>query len=243
MNEIEAFLLEIITCFADKLGKHAVLRGGMVLRLLDSARLTNDLDYTLIPFKSKNEVVKEVLNALNSLEQVRVTHNLNSKCLRCYVQRGNLTAQVEVKVDKDCKVEVLSTVNLAKLYNRTSRIINVMSLDLALAHKLSAWYERRLLRDIYDIYLFLNMGIKPNLEVLETRLKKPDFAKNVAINIKSHKKSQTIDEFFDYFKVEIKKIKQSDLDLELSGILGIEDLLGLEYKIKTTILSSSFSTE
>ena len=55
-SEIESLLSAIITLFADEFGSGAILRGGMVLRLLDSPRLTNDLDYLFVPFKSKNEI-------------------------------------------------------------------------------------------------------------------------------------------------------------------------------------------
>lgn len=36
---------------------HAILKGGMVLKLLGSTRKTLDLDYTFVPFKSKKEIV------------------------------------------------------------------------------------------------------------------------------------------------------------------------------------------
>ena len=45
----EALRVWIINYFSEKLGKHAILKGGMVLRILDCPRYTNDLDYVFIP--------------------------------------------------------------------------------------------------------------------------------------------------------------------------------------------------
>lgn len=52
-----------------------------------------------------------------------------------------------------------------------SRIVRVMALDYALAHKLAAWNERRLLRDLYDGYFLAGrLGETPVREVLDQRL-------------------------------------------------------------------------
>lgn len=233
-NSLESLLVSIINLFADKFGKKAILRGGMVLRLLDSARLTNDLDYLLIPFESKNEVVDEVVKTLNLLEGVRVEHSLNSQCLRCLVTKGSVVAQVEVKVDIDCKVNVISTASLAKIHNQTSRLINVLSYDVALANKLAAWYERRLYRDIYDIYLLLNMGVKADLQILATRLEKPRFAKNIS----EMKKKCTVEDFYTFLRVKIENIDIDTMTKELISIMPQEELLGLEMKLKNVILRS-----
>ena len=37
------------------------MRGGMVLRILGCERFTNDLDYVFVPYRSKKDVVNEVL--------------------------------------------------------------------------------------------------------------------------------------------------------------------------------------
>ena len=57
-SEIESLLSAIITLFTDEFGSGAILRGGMVLQLLDSPRLTNHLDYLFVLFQSKNEITK-----------------------------------------------------------------------------------------------------------------------------------------------------------------------------------------
>lgn len=43
----QELLAKVLDMFAQKFNKKAVLRGGMVLRILGSQRFTNDLDYIL----------------------------------------------------------------------------------------------------------------------------------------------------------------------------------------------------
>ncbi len=232
-QEIEALLTTIINLFADAFGKQAILRGGMVLRLLDSPRLTNDLDYVFVPFKSKNDITKAVIDTLNSLEDVTVTHSLNSKCLRCIVKKGEITAQVEIKVDRDCRVNVLSTAVISKLHNQTPRIINVMAYDIAMANKLAAWFERRLVRDLFDIYLFISMGIAPDRSTLTKRLHKPTFSKRVV----KGKRVMTLDVFFDFLKQEVEGLSEQDIVDELGALMPKTELLGLTMKIKKAIIT------
>ncbi len=46
-QELLARVLDLIT---QKFDKKAILRGGMVLRILGSPRYTNDLDYLFVPY-------------------------------------------------------------------------------------------------------------------------------------------------------------------------------------------------
>ena len=47
----QQLLAQVLDLFAQKFNKKAILRGGMVLRVLGSPRLTNDLDYVFVPYK------------------------------------------------------------------------------------------------------------------------------------------------------------------------------------------------
>ena len=230
-QEIEELLSQIINLFADEFGKQAILRGGMILRLLDSPRFTNDLDYVFVPYKSKNDIAKAVLVALNKLEGVSVAHSLNSKCLRCVITKAGVTVQVEAKVDQSCKVEVVSTAALSKLYNQSPRIINVMAYDVALANKLAAWYERRLVRDLYDVYLFLSMGVLPDKGVLSKRLQKPIFSTRV----KTNRKSSDVEPFMSFLKETVANLSAEEVVDEMSAIFPAGELPGLELKIRKAI--------
>ena len=57
----DGLLLWFIHAFGDELEDHAVLKGGMALRLLDSPRHTNDLDYVFVSYGSKRDIVPLVI--------------------------------------------------------------------------------------------------------------------------------------------------------------------------------------
>ncbi len=56
LEEEQKLIARVLDRIAGTFGKRAVLRGGMVLRILGSPRFTNDLDYVFVPYKSKSEV-------------------------------------------------------------------------------------------------------------------------------------------------------------------------------------------
>ncbi|MHC4873950.1 MAG: nucleotidyl transferase AbiEii/AbiGii toxin family protein [Planctomycetota bacterium] len=235
LKKQEALLSEILELFAVKFDKHAVLRGGMVLRLLESPRMTNDLDYVFIPYKSKNDIKDDVLNALAELVDCDISHSLNSKCLRIIISRGDLTVQVEIKTAMEYMTETLSTEPLAKLYNQNRRIIPVVDFSVALANKLAAWLERRLVRDLFDIQFFLNIGIKADTDTLSKRLKKPQYSKLV----KPLQVTPPVSEefFYDFLKESVINLTQDEVDKEMRSILNDEDRAGLALKIKAAISS------
>ena len=231
----EELLTTIINLFASEFQDKLVLRGGMVLRLLESPRMTADVDVLFVPYKSKKEVVDKTVAVLKSIDGVSLDYSLNSKCLRCIVEQGDLVVQVEVKVAKDCKTEILSTAPLSKLYNQIPRVINVMAFDVAMSHKLAAWYERRLVRDLYDIYLYLTMGVMPDEEILASRLKKVSFARGVKKTIEAEKIS--LEMFYDFLKQEISLLTEGQVAGELEATLPENDLLKLDMKIKRAIIN------
>jgi hypothetical protein len=55
MPRVDERLFHVDIRFVEKFGGHAALKGGIALRLLDSPRKTNDLDYVSVPYKSKKD--------------------------------------------------------------------------------------------------------------------------------------------------------------------------------------------
>ena len=56
VDQQQALIARVLDLLAQRFGKRAVLRGGMVLRILGSPRFTNDLDYLFVPYKSKKDI-------------------------------------------------------------------------------------------------------------------------------------------------------------------------------------------
>ena len=59
----QELIARVLDLFAQKFDKRAILRGGMVLRILGSPRFTNDLDYLFVPYESKKDIVSGVVKA------------------------------------------------------------------------------------------------------------------------------------------------------------------------------------
>jgi len=230
MTEQEILLIEVIDRMAARFESQAILRGGMVLRVLGCERFTNDVDYLLIPFRSKKEVVEDVLLVLGELKGVTLTHSLNSKCLRVILKRGQTVGQVEIKVDRQATTTILSTKELVKNLPLPPRLIPVLDFPVALADKMAAWNERRLLRDLYDIWFFLRMGVQADEDQLSKRLKKPVYSRLVPPA--QHLKEKTPSELKKRLHAEVVTLNEAKLRESLSDLLPDMELTGLDMRMK-----------
>jgi len=231
-GNLEPLMVLIINHLADRLGNMAILKGGMALRLLDCPRFTNDLDYIFSPFSSKKEIKDIVADTLNEIPGITVACSMNSKCLRCIVEQRNQKLQLEINVAKECPTVELSTAALARASNQQGRIVRVMRLDHALSHKLAAWNERGLMRDLFDVYfLFEQVNIKPDLTVFKQRLASSE----IRVMRKTAKVRMTIPDFCQKIADFSKTISQEKVESELRDYLAAEQLAGLSFKLKVVI--------
>ncbi len=236
MTDLEGLLIEVIDRMAARFEAKAVLRGGMVLRVLGCERLTNDVDYVMVPFRSKKDVVDDVLQTLGELEGVTLSHALNSKCLRVVLKRGQTVAQVEVKVDRSVPTHILSTRNLAERLQLPPRLIPVLDFPVALADKMAAWNERRLLRDVYDIWFFLRMGVRPDPVHLGGRLRKPVYSRLVPP--RRRLREPTLSSFQELLISEVGTLTDEALAESLRDYLPEEELTGLAMRIRAEVVKA-----
>ena len=230
MEEQQRLLAEVLDLFAQRFDKRAVLRGGMVLRILGCERLTNDLDYVFVPYRSKKDIADDVLDALRSLPGVKVSHSLNSKCLRVAVVRGDAAIQVEAKTALQVDAQTLSTGSLSRLFNLPPRLIRVVDYPVALADKMAAWNERRLMRDLYDAWFFLRMGIRPDEKTLARRLQKPEYSR--LVKVADHFKGASVEDFRGFLLAHVQTLTDADLAAELKDYLRADELAGLGMRIR-----------
>lgn len=225
-EELLAIALDRIT---EEFGSSAVLRGGMMLKMLGCARYTNDLDYCFVPYKSKNEIRERLLTCLRAIDGATVQYSMNSQCLRVFLSKGNSDIQVEAKVATTLQTEVISTTRLARGLGVSPRLVQVMNYSVALAHKMAAWNERRLARDLYDIWFFLQMGIRPDRDTLQNRLKKCRYSR--LLKKVDWFTGKTLEEFFEFMKMNVRQLRPHAVHDELSDFLPEDELLGFEMKM------------
>jgi predicted nucleotidyltransferase component of viral defense system len=230
----EHLLVFIMDRIAERLTTHAVLKGGMALRLTNSPRSTNDLDYVFVPFKSKSDIVELVLDCLKDIPGITCSYLLNSKCLRINIStEDNIMVQVEANVMLECISSTLSNQVLAQKYGLAPRAVKVMSFEVALANKLAAWCERRLVRDIFDIYYLSTVLSKiPDSKVLANRLIKLNYARNV----KDKKKNLTYQELAAELEEYVANLSMEQIEGELGPYFPSGTLVGLDNTIKIGIL-------
>jgi predicted nucleotidyltransferase component of viral defense system len=223
----------IMNMFSEFFRERAVLCGGMVLRLLDSPRFTNDLDYTFVPFSSKKEIVQPVLEVLKRIPGITLHHTLNSQCLRVLVYRDEIMVQVEIKVALSCVAQSITNASIAKRLNLAPAVIPVVSLPVALANKMAAWLERRLIRDLYDIYFYLNMGVKPDTATLEKRLSKPRYVRNVKAFPDTS--PMAVKNFYSFLRETVDQIPEEEISKSLADLFPPGDLTGIPLRMKAVI--------
>jgi len=166
----EGLLLWLMGYFAEKFRNHAILKGGMVLRLLNCPRFTNDLDYLFIPYKSKKEIKPMLEKAMGEIANSSFGLTMDSKCLRIVFSYGNMKIQLAATVTEQCESEALSNSNIGQKYHISPLIINVQRRDVALSHKIAARNERNLYRDLFDIYFFVSvLGVTQHFPTLRQK--------------------------------------------------------------------------
>lgn len=232
-SEQQALIARVLDLFSRRFDKRAVLRGGMVLRILGSPRFTNDLDYVFVPYKSKKDVAPEIMDCLRSIEGAAISASINSKCLRVLLTVGTATIQIEAKAALSAETSLASTRTYSRLYNLPPRMIRVAEHSVALANKMAAWNERRLIRDIYDIWFFLQMGVKPDEETLKTRLRKPVYSR--LVKKKDRFPGTTTGEFYDFLRRHVSALTDADVESAMTDYLHADEIPGLTMQFKAAL--------
>ena len=124
------------------------------------------------------------------------------------------------------------TGQFAREGGQPSRIVRIMDPSVALAHKIAAWNERRLGRDLYDVYfLFSRIDTNPDRTVLESRLS--HFESRIPKLRK--KKTMSMQELLDALAEERVSLDDAKIESELGALLSIEERAGLALRMKSAI--------
>lgn len=228
----EALLVWVLHRFAEEFNEHAILKGGLLLRLLDSPRYTNDVDFVFAPYRSKRQITPRVRAILDEIEGGEVDVSLHSTMLRATIRVDGVGVQVECSVSPECRSIAMTTASMAEANGYPPRVVRAMDLSVALAHKLAAWNERRLVRDLYDAYFFVaRVGVRPDMPVLEDRLSRvrsnrPDL-KRV--------RSMTIAMFRSSLEEALAKLTDRAIDEELGGLIPATLRAGLSLRIRAAL--------
>jgi predicted nucleotidyltransferase component of viral defense system len=216
--------------FAEHFGGQAVLKGGMALRLYDCPRSTTDVDYVFVPFNSKKPVAAGIRQVLSELADASVDIQSNSKTVRATIELDGARIQVEASAASECRSVAMSTSALGP--GEPPRVVRVMSPEVALAHKLAAWNERRLVRDMYDsYYLHGRIRAEPDMDVLRERLARVDSRLPALRRVKR----MSLARFADEFERAVETVDEDLLAAELGPLLPAAELAGLPGRIRAAL--------
>ncbi|MCB9876807.1 MAG: nucleotidyl transferase AbiEii/AbiGii toxin family protein [Planctomycetes bacterium] len=219
--------------FAEVFEEHAVVKGGIALRLHDCPRSTTDIDYVFVPFRSKKDVVARLKTVLAELEGADVEVETHSKMIRARIVVDGAAIQIEANVDVECPSVVVPTADFALRQGQPSRLVRVMALERALAHKLAAWNERRLLRDLYDVYyLAARLGAKVDVAALQKRLRKVESR----LPALKGKKSMTMGEFAAALRRAAERVDDATVRDQLAPVLPGDEVEGLVPRLRAGVI-------
>jgi predicted nucleotidyltransferase component of viral defense system len=234
IDERKALLMvKILHHLAARFKEHAILKGGMELALFSSGRSTNDLDFVFVPYESKKNIANEIYRELSDLPggSYKISLSHNSRHSKFEVSEGEVVVEIEVSVAPHMDSVAVNTAVLAKPHGIQPQIIRVMKPEIALAHKIAAWNERRILRDLYDIYYWYGvLKVSPEVAILKARLH------NVESRIPSLRKRKVMSmkQLCEDLEEYLSNFTQDDINRELTSI-DVNDRAGLEVVLKSQI--------
>jgi len=159
-DEILVFLMNLL---AEKLKEALVLKGGMLLRLYQCPRFTQDIDYVWVSKQSRKVLAEQIKKHIEGVEWLEILEmELNSRGVFLELKERGNTQKVllEISVAKSTFLpsEPMTTVNLSEKYQLQGRIITTMALPEAYSNKIAAAIERDVMRDLYDLSQFETLG-------------------------------------------------------------------------------------
>ena len=163
MRTPEGLMARILNHLADHYKDRLILKGGILLRLYDIPRATQDIDYVFASTESKKTLAKELEKTLAKLPGISIeASRLNSRGIFIDVQAeaSGEKAILEINVAPGTRLppEPMSTATLSSKAGLSPRIIPTMALPEAFAHKIAASLERDAARDLYDLSQLEIMG-------------------------------------------------------------------------------------
>lgn len=233
MSTRDELLVRILHRLSDKFKERLVLKGGVLLQIMNSSRATRDVDYALVSKESRKILSKMIEEALLTLEDVRVNETkLNSRGIFMEVARKSdprqeILLEISVVPSLNLPPETLSTATLAKSVSLTARAISGMAFPEAYAHKIAASLERNVARDLYDLTVFEPV-CDFDRKTLAERLSKLSIERAKPMPISFQEAAHRL-------KQRIQNLSENDLERDLYPLLPPDQRFGLSMMIKVSL--------
>lgn len=228
----EELIARALCHLAEKFKNQLILKGGVLLRLLNSPRSTQDIDYAWIRTKKRNLFAEDVRKALEEIDGILITDvQSNSRGIFLEMQdqisRQKIKVEINVVVSTGLPPKPVSTAVLTKLYNLKTHVIAAMDPAEAFSHKIAAALERDLVRDLYDLAQM--EPLTPfDLGTVQDRLSRLEIARSKPRKIGLEEASQLL-------RKKLDQLSQKRIETELFGVIPDDQLPGLDYLIRASV--------
>lgn len=232
MKTTEELLAIVVGHLAQKFKNRLILKGGVLLRLLNSPRATQDIDYSWVRTKKRDLFAHEVKVSLEGVQGIKIPHiesNSRGVFLDVLDAPSGVRVKIEINVIEATHLppQPMSTAPLTSPYHLPTRVVSVMDLSEAFAHKIAAGLERELIRDLYDLTQM--EPITPfDLPTLEERISKLEIRR-------AKPKKVSLEEAAALLQKKIDRLTPEKVEDELGGVLTPEHLAGLTQLIRATV--------
>jgi predicted nucleotidyltransferase component of viral defense system len=233
-NDKEKLLIKVIHFLAERFKENIVLEGGMLLRMFNSPRSTQDVDYYLISDLSKKKLAAEIKKEFDLFADAKIIDmKLNSRGIFIDMEdsrgdAGKIIVEINVVPSLNMPSEPISTVSLSNQYSLSGRVVASIALPEAFSHKISACIERRSMRDLYDISI-LETLCEFDIATLQKRFE------SLSINREKPKK-MPFATAANILEKRAKEVNERSLRDELYPLIPTEQQPGLQYVIKAAVM-------
>lgn len=233
-NNKEMLLVQIIHFLSEKFKERILLEGGMLLRMFNSPRSTQDVDYFLVSEISKKILAVEIKKVLAQFSDAKISRiDLNSRGIFVEMtglnkSAGKVMVEFIIVPSLNMPSEHVSTLALSNQYSLTGRVVATIALPEAFSHKIAACIERKSMRDLYDISIFDGLCAF-DMTTLLNRFEK--------LNINRGKpKKMSLSEAAKILEARVKKLTEDSLRDELYPLIPPDQQKGLLYTIKASVM-------
>lgn len=236
-TEQEKALLEVIHHISSAFGPEAVLKGGMSLRMYGITRSTIDIDFCFQPHNRKRGFMEHLVRVTEEFFDASPVVTADSKKIQVLGKRNGVDIIIEASAHSGFEPETIATTAVARGVNLPPQLISVMPKSIAFAHKLGAWLDRRLARDLYDIHVYYAyLKATPDPEILDRRILKPAYVKSV----RNRPVLTSKEEFLHFLVHEAERMDDQQLEEDLRGIVDERERLGIGMQILITLRKMRF---
>ncbi len=145
----------LISCFPETLVFHG---GTSIWRCYNGKRFSEDLDFYLNNEKYNEELLKEKIKSAGlTINKIKTTDNV----VFSKITAGKTEIRVEIRLLlKTNKIFTKKTITEYQRINGTTTTIYALSIDHLIIEKAQAYKNRKLIRDVYDVYFLSTNNIK-----------------------------------------------------------------------------------